>query len=185
MSGYWGCGVYLLLQLILTYLYNIVTKLMNECTGQCWSPAMCPWTNPSQRGLDITFRRSSFRCSSPWVDEHKAPTIMLMYSSVLMTESCSKMLSEAPRYHSSSRKILMKGTMPWSFRTTADQTDSMGYSERGFCTSVPIIRKLFLTISKFVFAIFLCVSFGHYNFFQSLYTLLKWEEEKRNCTAEN
>lgn len=99
---------------------------------------------------DITCRRSSFNCSSPWVDEHRAPTMMLMYSSALMSESCSKMLSEASRYHPSSRKILMKGTMPWSFRTTVDQTDSVGLEQWGFSTLALLTRKLSLTTSRFV-----------------------------------
>lgn len=127
MSGYWGSRVYLLLHLVLPYLCNTVTNWVTE-----WMNARADVNHPlhvhgkAHHKEDITFRRSSFSCSSSWVDEHKAPTMMLIYSSALMTESCSKMLSEAPRYHSSSRKILMKGTMPWSLRTTADQRDSMG-----------------------------------------------------------
>lgn len=49
VSGYWGYGVYLLLQLVLPYLCNSVTNWMNECMGQCQPPATCPWESLSQR----------------------------------------------------------------------------------------------------------------------------------------
>lgn len=159
---------------------------------------MNPWANanhpPHVHGKahhkeDITFRRSSFSCSSSWVDEHKAPTMMLIYSSAFMTESCSKMLSEAPRYHSLSRKILMKGTMPWSFRTTADQRDSMelecwGPRHLSFNNKEIVIESSLQYPSLFLLHSHVSL-LPIRNVFQTPYPRLKWEEEKRNCGAEN